>query len=85
VWSGLFYERIVLLHPLHGDDMTIRERLKSAGARTDGLCWDRDGRLIFVATRANGPWSDGQKDHVCRALGRVAALTIQSSAPALAR
>lgn len=50
--------------------MTMRERLKCSGARTDGLCWDRDGNLVFVATNAGGPWSEEQKSKVRRALGR---------------
>jgi hypothetical protein len=56
--------------------------LRSAGARTDGLCWDRDGRLIFVTTRASGPWSEDEKSKVCRALGRAAAPSPGSPSPA---
>ncbi len=50
--------------------MTTIERLKTAGARIDGLSWDSSGRLIFIATRRGGPWSDEQKAEICRLLGR---------------
>jgi hypothetical protein len=56
--------------------MSIRDKLRAAGARTDGLAWDRGGNLIFVATRAGGAWSEEEKRKACQALGRRA-----SSAP----
>jgi hypothetical protein len=56
--------------------MSLRNQLKAAGARTDGLAWDRDGNLVFVATRAGGAWSEEEKRKACQALGRRA-----SSAP----
>ena len=52
--------------------MTLLEKLRAAGARTDGLAWDRDGNLIFVATRAGGAWSEEEKRKACQALGRRA-------------
>ena len=52
--------------------MSLFERLRAAGARTDGLAWDRDGNLIFVATNAGGAWSAEQKAKGCLArLGRA--------------
>ena len=52
--------------------MSIRDMLCAAGARIDGLAWDRDGNLIFVATRAGGAWSEEEKRKACQALGRRA-------------
>jgi len=52
--------------------MTLLEKLRAAGARTDGLSWDRDGNLIFVATNAGGTWSEEQKARVHLALGQRA-------------
>ncbi len=52
--------------------MLVLDRLRAAGARTDGLAWDRDGNLIFVATRACGVWSEDEKRKACQALGRPA-------------
>ena len=49
--------------------MSMLDLLKAAGARTDGLAWDRDGNLIFVATRAGGAWSEDEKRKACQALG----------------
>jgi hypothetical protein len=56
--------------------MKMITKLRAAGARTDGLAWDRDGNLVFVATRAGGVWSEEEKRKACQALGRRA-----SSAP----
>jgi len=44
--------------------------LRAAGARTDGLAWDRDGNLIFVATNAKGPWTEAERRKACQVLGR---------------
>lgn len=52
--------------------MTLLDTLRAAGARTDGLAWDRDGNLIFVATSAGGAWSEDEKRKACRVLGRPA-------------
>lgn len=52
--------------------MTLLEKLRAAGARTDGLAWDRDGKLIFIATHASGAWSEDEKRKACRVMGRPA-------------
>jgi len=58
--------------------MSILEILRAAGARTDGVTWDKNGNLVFVATNAHGAWSDDEKRKVLRALGRA---TDPSSSP----
>lgn len=55
-----------------GDLMSLRDQLRAAGARTDGLAWDGHGKLIFVATRAGGAWSEEEKRKACQVLGRPA-------------
>jgi len=50
--------------------MSLLDTLRAASARTDGLSWDRDGNLIFVATPAGGAWSEEEKRKACLALGR---------------
>jgi hypothetical protein len=51
--------------------MTLLQKLRAAGARVDGLSWDQGGKLDFVATNANGAWTDEDKSKVLRALGRA--------------
>jgi len=50
--------------------MNLFRMLRAAGARTDGLAWDRDGNLIFVATNAKGPWTEAERRKACQVLGR---------------
>lgn len=50
--------------------MTLLATLRAAGCRVDGLAWDERGNLVFVATNAKGPWSEADKEKVCRVLGR---------------
>ena len=52
--------------------LSICDKLRAAGARTDGLAWDRDGNLVFVATHTGGAWSEEEKRKACHALGRPA-------------
>jgi len=49
--------------------LSIYDKLRIAGARIDGLAWDRDGNLIFIATNAKGPWTEAEKRKAYQALG----------------
>jgi hypothetical protein len=50
--------------------MNTLAKLKAAGARHDGVNFDRDGKLIFRATNAGGAWTEAQKAAVIASLGR---------------
>ncbi|HVA15469.1 MAG TPA: hypothetical protein VNF99_19630 [Stellaceae bacterium] len=52
---------------------SILAKLKSAGARIDGLQLAPDGKVSFVATNAGGAWREDDKHAVRIALGLAAA------------
>lgn len=47
------------------------KKLIRAGCRVDGLHWEPDGTITFVATNVSGPWNDDDKDKVRTVLGVV--------------
>ncbi|MGH6967600.1 MAG: hypothetical protein ACREEN_00655 [Stellaceae bacterium] len=58
--------------------MSALTKLKALGCRTDGLNFNADGTVTFVATNVGGAWTDAQKNAVLAALG-LAALVLNST------